>query len=235
MENLKYLELQIAINCGSYECLAACCHDVDGLTRIHRLMNGLAVRDIPTLSRMLCCRVPQTDGGGSGSGTYTPPAGGGTGTGAPADLRNCWQRLRDYACQHRLVLSAIPALVVAVTAVFPELLEGSAVILTGVAELTADCDAKTPEDESTLGHLVQEACYINNAIREFRTALLGKTPEVVKPLIELLDKYVVGLATLDFCCPAGSQPNPPKDQSGTPALPAAACGSRLSPAFRWST
>lgn len=237
MDNLTYLEIQNAINCGHYVCLTGCC-EPEQLRLIKALMDRLSQRDMPTLSRMLCCRLPTTPGV---TPVPTPGSGSGTGTGQGTDLRNCYQKLRDYACQHRAVLVALPGILTAATAVFPEITEFSVPLVLAIGDLEQDCDAKTPTDEGVIGKFVQLACYVNNGLRTIRDKVKNYTPDAIKPLVEAVDKYLVGVATLDFCCPAGSQPVKPEPPQlpweEPPQLPPAtsktSCGIGVSPAFKY--
>jgi hypothetical protein len=68
-------------------------------------------------------------------------------------------------------------------------------------------------EDGAMNTAVRTLCYFNGLIRDMRKYIGDKvgpvTPDIVKPAIEAIDKYLVGLLVLDWCCPEGSQPNMP--------------------------
>jgi len=190
MDDNEFLYLETDIGCGKWKCLANCC-DLDSLRDIWKLMNSMSVDDVRILSRLLCCEVAANAANES-----------------TASTQNCWLTTRNFVCQHKILLASVPAAMAAVAFALPRLAVAATAIGTVAIELAKDCDSSS-NDESVMSSFVRLICYLNGQVREMRKTIGETIPDALKPAVDFLDKWIVGIATLDWCCPVGTQPELP--------------------------
>jgi hypothetical protein len=180
MDATTYADLQTRIACGELDCLKNCC-DEDSLLMLRDLLQNKSQKDLGLMAKMLCgCATPK--------GPSTPTT----------QQSPCVQKIAKWVRENRLTINlAQTALDVA------EGLVGNPKIALAIGALSSSLEAiedlaisseGTPADE-----IIDHACLIALTQDEIIAGAKDLAPEILKPLIELLQK--LGTVTSLGCCP----------------------------------
>lgn len=188
MDTTTLIDLELAIQCGQYDCLKNCCGSGQ-LLNIWRLMRQLGRDDVSRFEKMLCgCAVSK----GAVVTPTTPPA-----------SADCIAKAVEYFCSTKTTMTSIATVLNGLSAAYPELAVGLASIASDLNRWANECTTTgQPGNSAIVTAAVSKLCGMDGWLN--RTVQANLPAPVASALLGIKNWLTPTGAFLNLCC--GSTP-----------------------------